>query len=99
MRKIYVVLGILLVMAGLLVNSMFGYDTDVQASDTDIAMMHATKVHGDRYENINVIICDDTNDEYIHYECYINDEYLDDYQIYRVHAYDCLTGYYDNMQD
>ena len=98
MRKINVLVGILLVALGLLTNHMYEFDKDVEASDYDIAMMHAQRVYDDDiYEYI--VICDDTNDEMIHYQCYDGEQLISDNSIYRDFSYDCLTGYYDDIQD
>ena len=100
MRKISVLIGILLVATMLLVNHFMGYDNEIVASDYDIAMMHASEVYKEKnYENIDVIICEDTDDEFIHYECYNDSKLVDDIRIYRDVAYDCLTGYYNDIQD
>lgn len=95
MRKIYVLIGLCLVITGLCGIYFIGRD-DVAASDYEIAMMHATKVYGE--DDYDVVILDDTDDEYIHYEC--RKGYLRyDVKLDRDIAYDCLTGYYDDMHD
>ena len=99
MSKLYVFLGALIVMAGLLINYVFGYDKTVEESDEEIAMMHMTKVYEDDYENMDVIICDDTTGERIHYEGYADGKLVCDTYIYRDAAYDCLTGRYDDIHD
>lgn len=99
MSKLYVFLGALLVMTGLLINYVFGYDKDVEESDVNIAMMHMSEIYADEYENFDVIICDDTTGEYIHYEGYADGELICDTYIYRDVAYDCLTGCYDDIHD
>ena len=96
MRKIYVAIGLCLITVGLCGNMLFGYADDVEVSDYDIAMMHATKLYGE--SDYEIIIIEDTNEELIHYEC--RDGYLHyDARIYRDAGYDCLTGYYDDIQD
>ena len=98
MSKLYVMIGVFIVFTGLLVNYVFGYDKDVEESDSNIAMMHMSKVYGED-DYMDVIICDDTNGERIHYEGYIDGEQVCDTYIYRDIAYECLTGYYDDIHD
>lgn len=96
MRKIYVLIGLCLVMVGLSGNFLLGYANDVDVTDYEIAMMHATKVYGE--DDYKIIILDDTDDECIHYEC--SNGYLRyDARIDRDINYDILTGYYNEIQD
>ena len=96
MNKIYVWIGLCLVITGLGINFLLGHTDEKDVSDYEIAMMHASKVYGgDDYE---IIILDDTDDEYIHYE-YRKDYVRFDKRIYRDMSYDILTGYYDDIQD
>lgn len=96
MRKIYVMIGLCLVIFGVAGNFLLGHAEDVDVTDYEIAMMHATKVYGE--DDYTIIILDDTNDEYIHYEC--RKGYLHyDARIDRDANYDILTGYYDDVQD
>ena len=96
MRKIYGVIGLCLVMLGLGVNLLLGYANDVDVSDYEIAMMHATEVYGE--DDYELIVLDDTDDEYIHYEIR-KGGVRHDVKFYRDVNYDILTGYYDDIQD
>ena len=96
MRTKMVLLGLVLMVTGLMVNLFMGYD-EVEVSDYDIAMMHVEKVYGEG--NYDVIICEDTDDDYIHYECYEDENLRYDTYIYRDASYDCLTGKYDEVHD
>ena len=96
MSKIYVVIGLCLVVLGLFGIYLLGYDNDTDVTDYEIAMMHASKVYGgDDYE---IVILDETDDEYIHYE-YRKGYVQIKEKIYRDVNYDILTGYYDDVQD
>ena len=100
MNKFYILAGILLVTLGLIIKNAWDYDDDIEESDYNIAMMHAKKVYDEgKYDVIDVIICDDTDDEIIHYEFYGDFKYIGESRIYRNISYDCLTGYYDDIHD
>lgn len=62
------VLGTVIVMCGLFASSVLGYECDVTPSDEDLVMNYAIEEHGEG--NYDVVIFDDTDDEYISYMVY-----------------------------
>ena len=97
MKKIILIGALIMLLGVATIYFMGGSGYDV--SDHDVAMMHANKLYEDIYDDLHVVICEGTDAEVIHYQCYDDDTLLNDTYLYREAARDILMGEYDEMQD